>query len=119
MPTKNRDDFNQCVALVFGLLFKSFPRERELLVDELVADVDMMDNYLATIRFLQREALISYQELYFSTFKGVVLTAKGLKVLDTKEEEETLVQKINDALLDGDKTEIASLIQSVINFSVI
>ncbi|RKZ53942.1 MAG: hypothetical protein DRR08_26935 [Candidatus Parabeggiatoa sp. nov. 2] len=128
----NRDDFNQCAALVFELLYQEFPRETDVLVDELVEPLDeeMADNYFATIRFLQREGLIRYQQLDFSAFNGVVLTAKGLKVLDTIPEvildtipevlkqQETMAQQISHALADNNKTAISRVIREVIKLAV-
>ena len=85
MLKNNRDDFNQCAAVLLELLYQEFPKETDVVVDDLVKylNEDMMDNYFATIRFLQRERLIHYQALNYFTFSGVVLTAKGLRILDT------------------------------------
>ncbi len=121
MSRNNRDDFNQCAALVFNLLYKNFPIEIDVVVDELLVepyDEDKTDNYLATIRFLQREGFICYQEFYYNVFKGVVLTVKGLKVLDNLsahsdfDETGILIQAIDD------KSAIKATIQELIRRTV-
>jgi hypothetical protein len=121
MSRNNRDDFDQCAALVFNLLYKAFPIEIDVVVDELLVESyneDKIDNYLATIRFLQREGFIRYQEFYYNVFKGTVLTAKGLKVLDSLSEnsdfDETgvLIQAIDD------KSAIRTTIQEFIRRTV-
>jgi len=121
MSRNNRDDFDQCAALVFNLLYKVFPIEIDVVVDELLVksyNEDKIDNYLATIRFLQREGFIRYQEFYYNVFNGTVLTAKGLKVLDSLSEnsdfDETgvLIQAIDD------KSAIRTTIQEFIRRTV-
>jgi hypothetical protein len=124
MIKNNRDDFDQCTALVFDLLYKTFPKETDVAVDDLDKPLDenRTDNYFASIRFLQREGLIRYQEFYYSTFKGSVLTAKGLKVLDTKSEasafNETVVQQLSQALNDNSEKAIKTIVQEIIKLSV-
>ncbi|OAD19816.1 hypothetical protein THIOM_004522 [Candidatus Thiomargarita nelsonii] len=90
------------------MLYKAFPIETEVIVDELGENLDeeTTDNYFATIRFLQREGFIHYQKLHYSAFKGVVLTAKGLKILDT----------MADAL--ADEKARGAVIREVIKLSV-
>jgi hypothetical protein len=124
MNKNNREDFDQCTALVFDLLYKAFPKETDVAVDDLDEPLDenRTDNYFASIRFLQREGLIRYQEFYYSTFKGSVLTAKGLSVLDTQSEastfNETLVQELSHALNDQSEKAIKTVIQEIIKLSV-
>lgn len=117
---KNMDDFNTCVALVFQRLYSEFPKETEIVLDELTdsPNEEQGDNYFATIRFLQREGFLRYHELHFGTFTGVVLTAKGLKILKTMPNmEQTLVELIHHALDTQDKATIAQIIQKFINLS--
>lgn len=123
MLKNNRDDFNQCAAVLLELLYQEFPKETDVVVDDLVKylNEDMMDNYFATIRFLQRERLIHYQALNYFTFSGVVLTAKGLRILDTipdSFQEKTIVQQISHALAGESKQAIGQVIQEVIRISV-
>ncbi len=124
MINNNRDDFNQCVALVFELLYQEFPQEINITVDELIEsfDEEVTDNYAATIRFLQREGLIRYQTLNYDTFTGVVLTAKGLKILDAHsdnvEKEETIAQQISIALQQKNNQVIKTTIQQIIKLAV-
>ncbi|BAP55485.1 hypothetical protein THII_1188 [Thioploca ingrica] len=122
MTTNNRNDFNQCVALVFNLLYQEFPKETNITIDEFIesADEDMTDNYFATIRFLQREKFIYYQLLNYNTFTGVTLTTKGLKILDTLstlDEETTIAQEISTALQQNSKPLIGAIIQKIIKLS--
>ncbi len=81
--TTNRQDFNKCTALVLQLLYKKFPNEVDIIIEDLTGDGELNDNYFATMRFLRRENLLYYQELDFSNFKRTILTAKGLSILDT------------------------------------
>ncbi|EDN65740.1 hypothetical protein BGP_5402 [Beggiatoa sp. PS] len=124
MNTKNnRDDFNQCAALVFDLLYKKFPMEAEIIVEELteLLNENMTDNYFATIRFLQREGFIRYQEFNFGTFSGAVLTSKGLKILDTipsVAKEETIAQQLNTALIEKSQKNVGIVIREMIKLSV-
>ena len=125
MTTNNRDDFNQCVALVFYLLYQKFPQETDITIDEFIesasADENMTDNYFATIRFLQREKFIYYQSFNYDTFTGVTLTIKGLKLLDTLstlDEETTIAQEISIALQQNSKKSIGAIIQKIIKLSI-
>jgi hypothetical protein len=118
----NRDDFDQCAALIFDLLYKEFPRETNVVVDELAQSLDdeMADNYFATFRFLQRENFIHYQSFDFGIFGGVVLTTPGLKILDTipKMQKQTIAEQIHLALTDDNKKAIGEVIREVIKLSV-
>jgi len=119
MTHNNRDDFDQCTALVFDLLYTNFPQEMDVAIDKLSESYEdnMLDNYFATMRFLQREGLLCYQELYYTVFKGVVLTAKGLKVLDTILDtsalKKNIAQQINQALESQNDKTIKMLIQEM------
>ncbi|HID98707.1 MAG TPA: hypothetical protein EYP59_00230 [Thiotrichaceae bacterium] len=124
MINNNKTDFNQCVALVLRLLYKAFPRETNIVVDDLTESLDeeKTDNYFASIRFLQRENFIRYQELHYNCFNGVVLTAKGLKVLDTFldnkfNEEKTIGDEISHALQDENEKAVERVIREVIKLS--
>jgi len=119
MTHNNRDDFDQCTALVFNLLYTNFPQETDVAIDKLSEPVneDMLDNYFASMRFLQREGLLCYQELYYTVFKGVVLTAKGLKVLDTILDtspfKDNIAQQISQALDSQNKNAIRMIVQEM------
>jgi hypothetical protein len=121
MINDNRSDFNQCAALVFRLLYESFPIETNINVDELITESfedERIDNYFATIRFLQRENLIRYQELHYNCYNGAVLTAKGLKlldsVLDLEDEEKTIAEQINQALEKENEKAVEAVIREFI-----
>ena len=123
--TDNMNDFNTCAALVFQILYDQFPKETEIVIDNLLVDrfdEERCDNYFATIRFFQREGLLRYHELNFGIFSGVVLTAKGLKVLDTLCEtfqpEYTIAQLINQALVNPNKNSLENIIRELIKTSV-
>jgi hypothetical protein len=123
MITNNRNDFNQCVALVFYLLYQKFPQETNITIDEFIeaADENMTDNYFATIRFLHREKFIYYQSFNYNTFTGVTLTTKGLNLLDTSstfDEETTIAQELSVALQQDSKQSIGTIIQKIIKLSI-
>jgi len=117
--TKNKEHFNKCTNLVFNLLYSKFPQEVDMAIDDLMDNADderMSDNYLATIRFLQREGLLIYQEFYFGVFNGTVLTAKGLKILDTIVDiDQTIAQQVGQALQEQDSTLMNKVVQESIN----
>ncbi len=120
--TKNKENFNKCTSLVFDLLYGKFPQEINVVIDDLVDmdDEEITDNFFATIRFLQREGLLIYQEFYFGSFNGTVLTAKSLKVLDTVIDvikEETIAEQINQALQEQDDSKISKIVQEIIKLS--
>lgn len=116
------DDFYKCVALVFTHLYSAFPQEVDVCVDELEPNlqIEQSDNYAATVRFLQREGLLRYQELLYETYKGAVLTAKSLSLLETTQDNENtlLVQQISLALEKNDNAAIKSIVRELIKLSV-
>jgi len=123
--TDNMNDFNTCAALVFQILYDQFPKETEIVIDSLLSDYfdeERCDNYFATIRFLQREGLLRYHELNFGIFSGVVLTAKGLKVLNTLcetfQQESTIAQLITQALANQNQKNLGNIIRELIKVSV-
>ena len=117
--SKNREYFDQCTAIVFQLLYQQFPQEINITIEDLgieFFDEAMTDNYLATMRFLQREGFIRYQTVEFDTLTGVVLTAKGLKTLDSMTgEQETIAQKIDHALQQNTQQLLNLVIKEVFN----
>jgi len=123
MINNNKTDFNQCAALVLRLLYQAFPRETNIVVDDLAESLDdeKTDNYFASIRFLQRENVIHYQELHYNSFNGIVLTAKGLKVLDTFldkfNEDKTIGDEISHTLQDENEQAVERVIREVIKLS--
>ncbi len=118
------EDFYKCMALVFTHLYSFFPQEVDVCVDELESDlkIEQSDNYLATIRFLQREGFIRYQELLYETYKGMVLTAKSLSILETmsekNNEDDMLIKQISLALENNDNATIKSIGREIIKLSV-
>jgi hypothetical protein len=118
--SKNREHFDQCTAIVFQLLYQQFPQEINITIEDLgikIFDEVMTDNYLATMRFLQREGFIRYQAVEFDTFTGVVLTAKGLKTLDSITGEQTIAQKIDHTLEQNTQQLLNSVIREVITIN--
>jgi hypothetical protein len=118
MPNTNRDDFNQCAALLFRRLYEEFPQELDIAVDDIATvtlSEEMMDNYLATIRFWQREGFIRYQAVEFDVFCRMVLTIKGLKLLDTVAKTKmTFIDKIKVALQTQNDKAIRTIIGEMI-----
>jgi len=110
--TTNRQDFDKCAALVLQLLYKKFPNEVDIIIEDLTDDGELNDNYFATMRFLRRENLLHYQELDFSNFKRTVLTAKGLSILDTIPDNIDI--NLAQQLLDSNKE---AIIQTIIKLA--
>ena len=124
MPKNNMDDFNKCVAVVFDLLYKEFPIETEIIVDNLAKNVneEISKIYFATIRFLEQERFIHCKKAVYGGFVGVVLTAKGLSVLnitpDSIKKKETIANRISNALKTGSKEAVRVVIQEALKVSV-
>ena len=124
MTKNNRNDFDHCTALLFERLYQEFPKEMDISIDDLLETLDeeKTDNYLATIRFLQREGLIRYQTLQYDIFTGVTLTAKSLKILETisnsQEEEKTIASQISEILTHNNPVAEKAIIQDLIDLSV-
>jgi len=126
MLKNNMDDFNKCIAVVFDLLYKEFPIETKIIVDDLVKntdiDTEISQIYFATIRFLEQEGFIHCKKAVYGGFNGVVLTAKGLSVLnitpDAIKKKETIAKRISSALKTGSKEAVRVVIQEALKASV-
>jgi|LGOV01.1.fsa_nt_gb hypothetical protein len=124
MPENNMDGFNKCAALIFDLLYKNFPIETDIIVDNLAQHIDeeSRDDYFATIRFLERERFIRYKTAVYGGFIGAVLTAKGLAILnitpDAIKEKGTIAKRISNALKTGSTEAVRVAIQQAIKASV-
>jgi len=121
---KNREHFDRCTAIVFQLLYQQFPKEINITLEDFSIEIldeemeEITDNYLATMRFLQREGFIRYQSVEFDTLTGVVLTIKGLKILDNLDgEQETIAEKIDHALKQNTQPLLNQVIKKVISIA--
>lgn len=117
----NMDDFNEAVAVILAKLYETFPRGTLLVVRDLAKDAsdDRLGNFGGTISFLQKEGFISYESrLRDEQFNGVVLTSKGLAILNSTpeslKESKSLGSKLVAVLKEGSKEAIKALVQQVI-----
>jgi len=115
---RNIEDFNRGVALVLGRLYAAFPVPTTLRMDDLDEAADRVSRlaYAATIRFLRDERVIRIQaETLDDRFVGVVLSAKGLALLqavpEALQEKKPWADWLRDTLRDGSRGGLKTLIE--------
>jgi hypothetical protein len=121
------DDFNKGTAILLDKLYTAFPQQLSLKVSTLdpQADSNTLLNYRDTILFLKREGFIHFDSWANGEppfFNGVVLTSKGLAILnstpDALKERGTLGQKLGYALKVGSGEALKTLINQIISGAV-
>lgn len=115
---RNIHDFNCGVAMVLGMLYTTFPTPTTLRMEALDDTADRVTRmaYAATIRFLRDEGLIRIQaETLDDHFVGVVLTAKGLSLLqavpEALQEKKPWADWLRDTLKDGSRAGLKTLME--------
>lgn len=122
----NMDDFNKGAALILEKLYRAFPKEIVLNIEELDAEADAnaLENYSATVEFLGREGFIRYRSANSNAefFLGVVLTSKGLAILNSTPEvlkdKEPLGKSLGAALKSGSKDVLKTVMEKVVESAV-
>lgn len=115
---RNIQEFNRGVALALNRLYAAFPTPTALRMDDLdeTADRETRRVYAATVRFLRNEGLIRVQaETIADIFVGVVLTAKGLSLLqavpEALQEKKPWAAWLRDTLTDGSRAGLQTVIE--------
>ncbi len=117
----NIDKFNRLTAEILSKLYENFPRRIELEPDK---DMDRENRlfFIDTIRWLSDNGYLTYQSFdNFGNFFDVVLTEKGLMVLNSKPDivkgKGTLGEYLKYVLKEGSVNainEVVSLIPKIV-----
>ena len=119
---KNMKLFNELSAKVFDSLIEVFPVEKEYRIEDF-PEFDNAENsevFNSTFHFLENENYIKYQKQIPRCFVGVVLTSKGLSVLNASppvlKNNETVSQSIKKALKSGSEEVISDTMKKLFAF---
>lgn len=119
----NMKDFNEWVAKILKHLYSVFPVEDDFDASDMTGEKEMEKNELfnGTMQFLKNEEFIRFNDLgTFGSYgyMNIVLTAKGLSVLnyspDSLEKKEPLIDKLKGALKSGSSTAITAVVQGIV-----
>lgn len=125
--TEKLDKFNKCAALIFDSLYQSFPVPKDFQIEdfsEFITEEDR-DIFFSTMRFLEKEGFIRYENAVYRGYISVTLTAKGLVILNSTpksiDSTESLGSKITVAVKSGAqemmKAVIGEAIKAIANLS--
>ncbi len=126
-PIDNMDAFNEYASRIFDFLYDEFPKASEVHLSRFLEDPEdrnRRDVFIGTMRFLKREGFLTYERMTAGTngYAMVVLTAKGLAVLDAVPESiqgnQSFIKRIRTALRAGTGEAAKATIQGLISFSV-
>ena len=124
MSESNIDVFNEMTIKLFERLYKEFPKAINISMKELAnntTDRDEQKIYEDGLLFLAREKFIKIRLVSYTsnTFEGVVLTSKGLSVLNSSPEalktKSTIGQSLSEIAKSGAKDAYSSLVGIIIN----
>ncbi|MCZ3385069.1 hypothetical protein O3S68_22610 [Kosakonia sp. SOY2] len=137
--SKNLDLFNQQTAEIFAVLWENFPVPQVITYEKFNAALP--DDYFdqlnspemkalsqlrcvveGTFTFLDENGYIKYETDYQTYFRDVRLTEKALAVLNKKPEaldgNETMGEKVINAVKDGTPSVIAGAVTNLLTFGV-
>ncbi|MGZ8137014.1 MAG: hypothetical protein ACXW1W_08835 [Methylococcaceae bacterium] len=121
----NMEKFNKCAAEIFSLLYDKFPVVTDIDIDNFPEYDNQEDREVfdGTIDFLNREGFINYREsTYGAAYFGVLLTLKGLTVLNSTpkaiSDKSTLGDKVKDVLKTGQNEGIKAIIDEIMKFAL-
>jgi hypothetical protein len=117
----NIEKFEQCSAELLAQLYQSFPVKMHISIRD-YAHYDNEDNsglFFATIEFLNDEKFIRYDSDIYGGYMGVILTSKGLAILNSTQPEiiddkETIGHKITHAVNENSNDLIKTLINTLL-----
>ena len=122
---KNIKDFNNCVAMVLERLYQHFPKPIILSTEELdeSSDRETIKTYTATLEFLTQEGFIRYRSATTDgVFMDVVLTAKGLTLLNAVPEalveKKSFIDAIKSAFKEGSKIGLKTIVETLLKESL-
>jgi hypothetical protein len=114
--------FDKCVALILDTLYQNFPIETYIKCSNFVEfdAEDKSEVFFSTMRFLKKENFIIFSEQVYGGFIGVVLTTKGLGLLQAvpKSLKEPFFSQIKKAIKSGSNLLISEVIKQFISYSV-
>lgn len=105
----NIEKFNQCCAGFLALFYESFPVKVHISIGDYL-EYDHPENselFFSTIEFLKDEGFIRYDSDIYGGYMGVVLTSKGLAILNAVEDDESIGRKMVVAVDEGNKEAIS------------
>ena len=126
----NIDAFNHAAAIVFAVLYESFPVPAGLQYGDNseFAEGPTREVYEGTVEWLEAEGYIRIQKTLkalghqSSIYHNAILTTRGLEVLravpESVKEKTPLGERISKALKDGGKDLIAGLIKEALSAAV-
>ena len=117
----NIEKFEKCSAELLAQLYKSFPVKMHISISD-YSHYDNEDNsglFLSTIEFLSDEKFIRYDSDIYGGYMGVILTSKGLAILNSTlpemiDDKETIGHKITHAVNENSTDLIKTLINTFI-----
>lgn len=114
--------FDKCVALILDTLYQSFPIEINIECSNFVEfnTEEKSEVFFSTIHFLKRENFIVFYNSVYGGFIGVVLTTKGLGLLQAvpKSLKEPFFSQIKKAIKSGSNQLISEVIKQFISYSM-
>lgn len=126
----NIDDFNQVVATILDELYNTFPVGIQKNADD-PNDMAEAIKFVESIKWLEKEGFVRFTSsfcpeaaLAHTVFFGLVLTAKGLAILNSVpeilQEKETLTlrQKLSNGLQSGSKEAVKTVVNQIISTAV-
>ncbi|MGZ8225049.1 MAG: hypothetical protein ACXWT3_00230 [Methylococcaceae bacterium] len=80
----NMEKFNKCAAEIFSLLYEKFPVRIDIKISNFPEYDNVEDRKIfhATVDFLNSEGFLKYTNVVYGGYVSVVLTSKGLAVLN-------------------------------------
>ncbi len=117
----NIEKFEYCSAELLAQLYQSFPVKMHISISD-YGHYDNEDNsslFFSTIEFLNDEKFIRYDSDIYGGYMGVILTSKGLAILNSTlpeitDDKETVGNKIINAVNENSKELIKKLINKFI-----
>jgi len=119
---QNMKLFNELSATILDSVFEKFPVAIEFSIEDFPAlnTIENSDVFYDTFKFLSNENYINFQHQIYGGFIDVMLTAKGLSVLnavpDSLKEKETFSLFLKNALKNGSEEGLAVTMKKLFDF---
>ena len=126
----NIDDFNQIVAALLEKLYNTFPVGIQLNAEN-PNDRAAATKFVETVIWLEKEGFVRFDRRFcpesapnHTVFFGLVLTAKGLAILNSvpevlqEKDKSTIHQKLSKGLKSGSKEAIKIVVNQIISTAV-
>ena len=122
--TEKMVDFNNCVAKVLNSLYENFPVGTDFELEDFSEfnSEEKSDIFFSTVRFLEKEEYIRISHQVYGGFMAVVLTAKGLSLLnltpDSLDPKNTFQSRIKSGLKNGSEAFVSETIKRLLSEGV-